>query len=61
MHMIGIAINGFFYSIISLILGISWLAGFAFSGSAWCIIPFYAWYVVIEKAMSHYHIFGYVS
>lgn len=50
------------YSItISLILMVMWIMGFVINGSWWNIIPFYAWYVVIEKTMNHYHFLGYIS
>ena len=52
-------INKILSSIIGIILCIAWLAGFAISGSGWAIIPFYAWYCVIELAMNYYQIFGY--
>lgn len=55
------ALYDIFITIVGLFLGITWLAGFAISGSAWSIIPFYAWYAVIEKAMNFYQIFGYTS
>lgn len=34
---------------------IGWLAGFVLAKGAWstiaCIVPMYAWYLVVEKAM----------
>lgn len=42
-------------ALLGMALGISWLAGFALAKGFWsttsCIIPFYAWYLVIEKIM----------
>ncbi len=39
----------------SLLLLITWLAGFVLAKGFWstlaCFIPFYAWYLVIEKLM----------
>ena len=61
MNAIGIAIQNIFVLCVSLVLGAAWLAGFAINGSAWNIIPIYAWYVTLEKAMNFYHIFGYVA
>lgn len=46
---------------LGLILGIAWLMGFVLSGNGWCAIPFYSWYVVLEKIMYHYHLFGYAG
>ena len=42
MDELSITIRSIFMTCISLFLGIAWLAGFAFSGSSWAIIPFYA-------------------
>lgn len=57
----GKALENIFTIIIGLILIIAWLMGFAITGSWWNIIPPYAWYNVIEKAMHYYHFLGYTS
>ena len=42
-------------SIAQLVLWIGWIAGFVLASGFWqtffCIIPFYSWYLVIEKIM----------
>ncbi len=48
-----------FSTCLSLALLMAWMLGFAYSGSNWAIIPFYAWYVLLTNAASYYHLFGY--
>jgi len=45
---------------ISFLLMVMWITGFILSHSWWGIIPFYAFYVFIERAMDYYHILGYI-
>ena len=37
--------------IVAVLLGAFWLAGIAISKSWWAVIPFYAFYVVVEKVL----------
>lgn len=42
-------------NVLYVIMVVFWIAGFVIAKGAWstmfCIFPFYAWYLVIEKAM----------
>lgn len=47
------AVSNILGTIVALILGFFWLLGFVIAKGAWstgfCIIPFYAWYLVVER------------
>lgn len=45
--------NNFLAIIVMVLMGATWLLGFVFAKGAWstsfCILPFYAWYLDIER------------
>jgi hypothetical protein len=52
-------LDDFFAAWMLLFLSLTWLLGFTFAKGFWstlfCIIPFYAWYLDIEKLVQYYH------
>jgi hypothetical protein len=59
-RIISLALVSLFSGPIAFILLIAWLAGFVLAKGFWltllCWIPFYAWYLVVEKIMIIYNI-----
>ncbi len=55
MHLLILSIERMLMGLFGVILGLTWLAGFVIAKGVWstifCIIPFYAWYLVVENIM----------
>lgn len=58
MKTMGTALENIFTMILGWVIIVAWYMGGVISESWWALIPFYSWWVVIERAMTFYHILG---